>query len=567
MSEEITLRSKIELASNAAPAPRGEHTDEAPVFPLGRIVCVTGSKAIVLLEDLQPKHAERKAELGSLLRIVSKRNTVFGLVSALNVPVPTNAEGEEEVCIAELELVGELRQSSQGGAPLFRRGVTIFPSLGDAVWLASHSDLEKAYALNRAGSIRVGAIAQDRTIPASIRVNDLLGKHFAVLGATGTGKSCSVALIFRAIVSRHRNAHVVLIDPHNEYSASFGRAAEVVTTKDLKLPYWLFTFEEFSEILFGEQASRTREQEILTELIPAAKRYYLESAQGIRANRLQGAPVVTVDTPTPYKVSDVISFLDQEMGRLDRKDDLGPYKKLKARLEALLTDARYAFMFGTASVQDTMVDVLGRIFRIPVNGRPITIMDLSGVPSETVNVIVSVLARLTFDFAVWCDAAVPITLVCEEAHRYAPADAKGGFAPVKRALSRIAKEGRKYGVSLCIVSQRPSELEPTILSQCNTVFAMRMSNDRDQDIVAAAISDSGTGLLDFLPSLGLGEAIVFGEGAPMPSRLRFDPLPDGAVPKGRTAVFSQQWNADITDQDFLRKVVQRWREQGGELEN
>ncbi len=172
------------------------------------------------------------------------------------------------------------------------------------------------------------------------------------------------------------------------------------------------------------------------------------------------------------------------MGKLENKSDLAPYRNLKHRIETISQDGRYAFMFGSLTVYDGMTQVLSRIFRVPVNGKPITILELTGIPSEIVNVVVSVLCRMTFDFALWSEGQVPVTLVCEEAHRYVPANAALGFEPCKRAIAKIAKEGRKYGASLCIVTQRPAEIDPTILSQCNTVFALRMSNDRDQAIVA-----------------------------------------------------------------------------------
>ncbi|MEL7030399.1 MAG: ATP-binding protein, partial [Pseudomonadota bacterium] len=275
----------------------------------------------------------------------------------------------------------------------------------------------------------------------------------------------------------------------------------------------------------------------------------------------QEAPLVTVDTPTPYRMSDVLAIIDEQMGRLDVQHDLSPLRRLKSRLEALATDPRYGFMFGGLTVDDAMVDVLGRLFRIPVEGKPITTVDLTGVPSEVVNVVVSVLCRTAFDLAVWSEGQTPITLVCEEAHRYAPSNAELGFEPTKRAIARIAKEGRKYGVSLCIVSQRPSELDSTILSQCNTVFALRMSNQNDQDIVQAAISDTASGLLEFLPSLANGEAIAFGEGVMVPTRLRFARLPAEAVPGSRATKISERWRSAAETRDELAKVVSRWRSQ------
>jgi DNA segregation ATPase FtsK/SpoIIIE-like protein len=154
---------------------------------------------------------------------------------------------------------------------------------------------------------------------------------------------------------------------------------------------------------------------------------------------------------------------------------------------------------------------------------------------------------------------VPVTLVCEEAHRYVPVNSALGFEPCKRAIAKIAKEGRKYGASLCIVTQRPAEIDPTILSQCNTVFALRMSNERDQAIVASAVADTGSGLLEFLPSLGEREAIAFGDGLPLPVRIKFDELPKSALPRSSTARFSERWQKSLGDEGFLDQIVERWR--------
>ena len=168
---------------------------------------------------------------------------------------------------------------------------------------------------------------------------------------------------------------------------------------------------------------------------------------------------------------------------------------------------------------------------------------------------------MTFDFALWSERAVPIMLVCEEAHRYAPQDSKLGFEPTKKALSRIAKEGRKYGVSLCVVSQRPSELATGILSQCNTIFALRMSNQKDQEFVRGALSESAMGLMEFLPSMRNAEAIAVGEGVPVPVRLCFNELPEERRPRSGTAQFSTAWQSDDEDKSFIDTVVERWRRQ------
>ena len=267
----------------------------------------------------------------------------------------------------------------------------------------------------------------------------------------------------------------------------------------------------------------------------------------------------TVDTPVPYRISDLVSLIDDRMGKLENRKDLAPLRKLKHRIETISRDSRYSFMFGSVTVYDGMAQVLSRIFRVPVNNKPITILELTGIPSEIVNVVVSVLCRMTFDFALWSEGQVPVTLVCEEAHRYVPVNAALGFEPCKRAIAKIAKEGRKYGASLCIVTQRPAEIDPTILSQCNTVFALRMSNERDQAIVASAVADTGSGLLEFLPSLGEREAIAFGDGMALPVRIKFDELPKHALPRSSTARFSERWQKSLGDEGFLDQIVERWR--------
>jgi DNA helicase HerA-like ATPase len=250
------------------------------------------------------------------------------------------------------------------------------------------------------------------------------------------------------------------------------------------------------------------------------------------------------------------------MGKLENKRDLAPYRQLKSCIDTISQDGRYGFMFGSLTVYDGMTQVLGRIFRVPVNSKPITILELTGLPTEIINVVVSVLCRMTFDFALWSEGQVPVTIVCEEAHRYVPVNSSLGFEPCKRAIAKIAKEGRKYGASLCIVTQRPAEIDPTILSQCNTVFALRMSNDKDQAIVQSAVADTGSGLLEFLPSLGQREAIAFGDGMSLPVRIKFDELPKNALPRSSTAHFSEKWQKSLGDEGFLEQVVDRWRASG-----
>jgi DNA helicase HerA-like ATPase len=505
----------------------------------------------VLLEkqDAAAEGLAMPLEMGTLVKLHSRVSTVYGMVTGLRVPLPSLEPSEKDLRLVELELVGEIRGA--GGTGFFQRGVSAYPALDEPVYLASGTDLAKVYARPDAATAQVGTIHQDTIVPAYILTDELFGKHFSIVGTTGSGKSCVVATILNAVIEGSPNAHVMLLDPHNEYSSAFTEiGAALGPGCGLSLPYWLFNFEELVEIVTGP--NRDPEQvKILREAVLAGKQSYFLKA-GIDK-------FGTVDTPTPYRMSDVVRFLDAAMGSLNRPESVAAYQAVKGRILSLQSDARYGFVFGgRLSLRDELSDILSKLFRIPVNGKPITILDLSGIPSEVLNVVVSVLCRLAFDFALWSETPVPITIICEEAHRYAPRDKELGFEAAKRALFRIAKEGRKYGVSLCVVSQRPSDLAPGLLSECNTMFAFRMTSHEDQDIVRSAVPEASHGLMNFLPALRNGEAIAVGEGVAMPMRICFSPLPEHRRPKSATASFTCAWSKE-GDASQIDRTVERWR--------
>ena len=356
--------------------PRPESHPANPDPSLGRIVSVTGAKAVVLLDggmvapDKRGHGPAERPEMGTLFAIETTNTVVLAIVSALSVPVPAQREGESELWIAELGLVGELVKGGAGRPATFNRGVSVYPALGDRVRVASRVELEQAFCGDRRSSVRVGCLRQDPSISATIRVDELLGKHFAILGTTGTGKSCSTALILRSILQKHPAAHIVLLDPHNEYAPAFGECAEVISQRNMQLPFWLLTFEEVVEVLIGDPQERKAEVEILQELIPLAKaRYGLGRGNTREAGlrRISTEVKYTVDTPVPYRISDLTQIIDDRMGKLENKRDLSPYRNLKTRLEIICLDPRYAFMFGSLTVVDSMAQILGRIFRVPVN--------------------------------------------------------------------------------------------------------------------------------------------------------------------------------------------------------
>jgi DNA helicase HerA-like ATPase len=329
------------------------------------------------------------------------------------------------------------------------------------------------------------------------------------------------------------------------------------------MPFWLFNFEEIIDVFFGARPGLEEEIYILSEVIPLAKAGYNQSRVPVERSIMRRADAktvgYTVDTPVPYRLADLVSLLDERMGKLENRSSRMIFHRLITRIESVCNDPRYAFMFENANVGgDTMAEVLAQLFRLPPNGKPITIMQLAGFPSEVVDAVVSVICRMAFDLGLWSEGAVPLLLVCEEAHRYASSDRSIGFGPTRRSISRIAKEGRKHGVFLGLVSQRPAELDATILSQCSTLFAMRMTNDRDQAILRSAVSDAAANLLAFLPSLGTGEVFAFGEGVALPTRLKLKQLPLHLLPKS-DALGSEGADSAGTSQEFITKVLDRWR--------
>ncbi len=539
---------------------------DTKAMPVGHIVSVSGSMATVLLENTEPANAASKRfmpNIGSLMTVDTGSSLALCLVSAMSVPMSSFEMNARELRLIEVEFSGELLREEDGYLRTFRRGVSILPRLGDAISVASPEILQKAYQYGKFDAVPIGAIHQNPSIPAVIKIEEMLSKHFAIVGSTGTGKSCTVALILQRVLSKHPNAHVVLLDPHNEYGECYTGNSEVITMDDLGLPFWVMTFEEIVEIFIGDTRKNYKEVEILRDLIPIAKQRANSAPEVsqtlILHKKVSSNAQFAVDTPVPYRIAEIITLIDEQMGLLDNKNELAPFKRLKARIESVSMDPRFHFMFGKATIQDNLPDVIRRLFRIPVAGKPITVLQLMGLPSEVLNVLVSVLARLTFDVARWSEGKIPITLVCEEAHRYVPKNTEAGFEPTKRSIARIAKEGRKYGASLCIVSQRPGDIDPTILSQCSTIFAMRLTNESDQKIIASALSDASTSLLSCMSMLGARETIVFGEGVPLSSRILLDEIAESTLPARNRARFANAWSKDIDDPQLLNRMIKRWR--------
>jgi DNA helicase HerA-like ATPase len=538
---------------------------DASHIELGRIVNVTGSGASARLFKDRPIEESEEAALtiGKLVGIRSDDSLIVGVVVRVHVQPPEADEKAEEDAgdlVADIDFMGEIRRYHTEQA-FFQRGVSNYPMIRDRISRLHSDDISLIHSIDAGETVEVGHLRLDASVPAYINFEELLRKHFAVLGTTGVGKSSAVSLILHEILNKKANLRIFLIDPHNEYGSCFGELAHVVNPRNLELPFWLFNFEEIVDVFFRGRPGIEEETEILSEAIPTAKAQYAANSRGDRVLlRKAAGGGYTADTPVPYRISDLLHLIDERMGKLENRSVWTKYHRLLTRIDTLGHDSRYTFMFNNVFIEDMMVKVLGDLFRLPVNGKPITVMQLAGFPSEVVDSVVSVMCRMAFEFGQWSDGAAPILVCCEEAHRYAPADRTLGFGPTRKSLSRIAKEGRKYGVFLGAITQRPAELDPTILSQCSTVFAMRMANDNDQAIVRSAVPEAGSSLIAFLASLGTREAIAFGEGVPLPTRFRFKDLPPERLPRSTSGEQARLDTARPLDADYLSAVVDRWRE-------
>ena len=430
-----------------------------------------------------------------------------------------------------IDLLGEIF-----GSRRFQTGVAVYPKIGNAVVGVGGDEFNMIFDLASPHTIELGRLQQDASIAATVNVDEMVRKHFAIFGSTGSGKSSALALILRKIMQARSDLRILLIDAHNEYADCFDARAYVLGPENLNLPFWLFNFEELVHIVFGSRTGAEREVGLLADLIPLAKTEFARASGALRSSyrgpQADGASRFTADTPAPYRLDDVIAAAESRMGKLENCDLAIQYQRLVMRINAVRRNPRYAFIFDSAAdARDPMVEILCQLLRLKDHEQPMAIVQLAGFPAETTEVIVSVLFRLAFEFGIWSDGLSPLLIVCEEAQSYANVDSGVGFRVAREGLSRIAVEGRKHGVFLGLITQRPHQLDPTLISQCSTVFAMRLGHEEDQKIIRAAVSDSASRLLAFLPSLGTREALVIGAGVPTVTRLRFEALPENCVPR------------------------------------
>jgi DNA helicase HerA-like ATPase len=515
----------------------------------GAKIQITGQRLRDLAVDPDPSVA-MSGQVGSQIKLEVGKHWLLANVRNLRT------DGADLV-VAEIDFLGEGDEHEQSGKLInFKRGITSYPIPGNRVFPVTGEDLKQMFAADDRANIEIGTVYPTKDVRGALYVDAMLGKHFALLGSTGTGKSTSAALIMHRICELAPEGHIVMIDPHGEYSAAFKGTGELFNVDNLAMPYWLMNFEEHCEVMITSSgADKQTDSDILAKCLLLARS---------KNRAAEGLTKLTVDSPIPYTLSDLSNAIQNEMGLLNKATDTAPYMRLKTKLDELKADPRYSFMFSGMLVADTMTSFISKIFRLPARGKPISIVDVSGVPSDITSVVVAVLSRLVFDYAIWSrnELQRPVLLVCEEAHRYVPSDKTSSGQAVRKILERIAKEGRKYGVSLGLITQRPSDLAEGVLSQCGTIIAMRLNNERDQHFVKAAMPEGARGFLDVIPALRNRECIVCGEGVSIPIRVAFDDLEHSRRPASSDPLFSELWKQTGEEEAMVARVVKRWRAQG-----
>lgn len=554
--------------------------DPIPNLAIGKIIEVDGSRIIAELDpsltELSRVYAGETypiGQFGSIVRTHFGRRLIYALVGRLRMKAEYEAERgavpraapDERIVEADLFGEGEWMHDDAGKGKLqFERGVAMYPLPQQTVYLTPKSELRFIYGHFKGVVIQIGEHVGAGGAPCYADLNELFGKHTAVLGSTGAGKSGAVAAIIHSVLDRGKqaghanwNPRIIILDPHNEYGTAFPAASRLSTDDGtLSLPYWLLNFQELVALLIGK-----------TEFVATSQANIVKSA--LMDARIEGASAlhldtarITVDSPVPFKLATLKAKIEADKPSQASKQDA--HNSILQKLDVLVADARLKFLMAEwgGAKDNPFPCIVSQL----VGSRPTPrVIDLSGVPNEVAGVSSAVIARTLFNLKVWQStderASDPVLLVCEEAHRYVPNRGEAQYEAAQEAIRRIAKEGRKYGVGLLLVSQRPSEVEATVLSQCNSWIVLRVTNDADREHVKAILPDSMAGLTKMLSGLRRQEAIFVGQAAMLPSRIMIRDLADNQLPRSNDIDFDKGWQSGSMTAEQLIAVANRWRYQ------
>jgi DNA helicase HerA-like ATPase len=517
-------------------------------------------------------------QFGSIVKIHFGRRIIFAFVGRLRMKaeyelergMAPQAASDERVIEADLFGEGEwLRDTTVtpvGWGLKFDRGVATYPLPQQTVYLTPKRELRFIYGHGKGPSVHLGEHVGTGGTKCFAEMNELLGKHTAILGSTGAGKSGTVAAVLHSLLERGAEAglanwkpRVVLLDPHNEYAKAFGDKHTRLSTDEgsLKLPYWLLNFQETVSLIIGKTEFVATSQSNIVKLALLNARSYAAATLGIDLTKQP----LTVDSPTPYSIQKFKDEVNAQRPPGKDKKEQEPFNSVINKLETLERDGRMNFMLSPwDGATDEFAPVLAQFVG---DGKPVRIVDLSGVPNEVAGICSAVIARTLFNLKVWQTSDErerdPVLLVCEEAHRYVPNRGEAQYEAAQEAIRRIAKEGRKYGIGLLLVSQRPSEVEATVLSQCNSWIILRITNDADREHVRAILPDAMAGLTKMLSGLRRQEAIFVGQAAILPSRILIRSLTQEQLPRSNDIDFDKGWQGKSMTAQELGIIANRWR--------
>ena len=547
---------------------------------IGKIIEVDGSRIIAELDaDLTELSRIYGGEVypigqfGSIVRMHFGRRLIYAFVGRLRMRAEYEVErgmlpstsGDERIIEADLFGEGEWKLSNGSGPTLeFERGVATYPLPQQTLYLTPKSDLRFIYGHADGASIQLGEHVGSGGAPCYAHLNELLGKHTAILGSTGAGKSAAVAAILHSILGRGQhverktwNPRIVILDPHNEYGSAFPSHTHLSTEDGtLRLPYWLLNFQETLALLIGKTEFVATSQANIVKAALATARQEGANALGLDAD------AITVDSPIPYSLDTFRDAVESDKPTQASRQE--SHNSILQKLEVLRADGRLRFLMSDwdKANGDEFMTIICQILG---DEYPPRVVDLSGVPNEVAGVASAVIARTLFNLKVWQTEvernADPVLLVCEEAHRYVPNSGEAQYEAAQESIRRIAKEGRKYGVGLFLVSQRPSEVESTVLSQCNSWIVLRITNESDRSHVRGILPDSLEGLTKMLSGLRRQEAIFVGQAATLPSRIMIRDLADDELPSSRDIDFDIGWQSEGMTDAQLGEIADRWRYQ------
>ena len=578
---------------------------------LGEIATVSGAEVRVHLArsvasglSIIDGRVYKIGQVGSFVRIPQGYQDLFGVVSAVGADaVPEGMDADDTGRWMAVELVGE----TLGAA--FERGISQYPSIGDYVHIAVERHIRAIYDKPGEGSVTIGSLSSAESIPAKIALNELITRHSAVLGSTGSGKSTTVASLLRAMTTtgdgtdRNPSARILMLDVHGEYSTPLADIAKVFSVEPndeeeaLHIPYWALDTGNLLDFLTGG-VSDSQEAAFTDKIVE----FKLKSHEQQRFAGVSSASI-TVDTPLPFSLKqlwyDLINIETTTFEGKDRDEPAledagdpneliapsykphglgskGPFLNQKALgirrqldlLRSRLLDRRFDFLLHPGQWEPDLTGKSAADLDVLLAGwlgspKPVTILDLSGVPSAILERLVGAILKIVYEALFWSREKTeggverPLLVVMEEAHRYLGTQSKGLASEMAQ---RIAKEGRKYGVGGMVISQRPSEVDETVLSQCGTFFALRLSNPDDRARVRGTLPDGLTGLLDVLPVLRTGEAVVTGESAKLPMRCRVELPAEEHRPRSEDPAVTEQWGLTRRAEGYER-VVASWRAQ------